>query len=81
MAELHALGFDREMRLLLRHVRANYPELASLTDSGIVAAIVDTTGQLVPLADRFAAALRLDKHTADRLLGEWISGHYRRGGR
>jgi hypothetical protein len=78
VAEIHVLGFDREMRLLLRHVRANYPELASMTDGGIVAVIVDTAGQLVPLADRFAAALRLEKGAADRLLGEWISGGYRR---
>ena len=77
MAEIHVLGFDREMQVLLRHIRTHYPEMASLTDGGIVAVIVDTAGQLVPLADRFAAALRLDKHTADRLLGEWISGHYR----
>jgi hypothetical protein len=50
-----------------------------LTDGGIVDVIVDATGQLVPLADRFAAALRLDQHTADRLLGEWVSGQYRSG--
>jgi hypothetical protein len=81
MAEIHVLGFDREMQLLLRHVRTHYPELAGMTDTGIVAVIVDTAGRLAPVVDRFAAALRLDQAAADALFGEWVSGQYRRGGR